>query len=70
MKLNPGFFHGGYYPTQRQIDAACDDYEQLEKQLGDDPNAIADAMGITRGSGCVLRRICRERAASPKDEAA
>jgi hypothetical protein len=52
---------GRQFPSDRQFDDAISDYERHEQRLGDDPNAIADAMGITRGSGCVIRRMARER---------
>jgi hypothetical protein len=55
-------FTSGYLPpSQAQFDRAMDDYERVAALLGDDPNAIADHMGWTRGTGCVLKRMAAER---------
>jgi hypothetical protein len=55
------FSSGFIPPSQRQFDQAMDEYELIEMHVGDNPNLIADRMGISRGSGCVIRRMCRER---------
>ena len=55
-------FQSGFVPpSERVLDAAMDAYDRLERSLGDDPSAIADHMGWTRGTGAVVRRMVRER---------
>lgn len=53
---------GRQFPTDAQYREAMDAYEALKPLLGDDPNAIADRLGWTRGTGCVVRRMANERA--------
>lgn len=53
---------GRSFPTDRQYAEAMDAYDALKQRLGDDPNAIADHMGWTRGTACVVRRMLSERA--------
>ena len=50
-RMSPYWRDGRQFPTAAQFDRAMDDYDRLSAQLGDDPNAIADRMGWTRGTG-------------------
>ena len=49
-------------PSKREINAACDLYEHWAAR-GLSPNTIADLVGWTRGTCCVVRRWSIERAA-------
>lgn len=58
------FRDGRNFLSQAQLDGMANAYERLTGTYGDNPNAIADEMGWTRGTGCVVRRISRERGAA------
>jgi hypothetical protein len=64
MNLHQFFIHGPPPPSAQQVASAIDEYERFELQLGDDPSAIADCLGWTRGTGAVIRRMSRERRAA------
>jgi hypothetical protein len=59
----PFFRDGRTFPTPAQYAEAMDAYAALKARLGDDPNAIADALGWTRGTGCRIRYLLNERSA-------
>ena len=58
----PFFKDGRFYPTLSQMLEAVDQFDALTAR-GLGLNAIADAMEVTRGSVCVIRRWSLERAA-------
>jgi hypothetical protein len=60
LKFTPVFLP----PSKRQYDDAMDAYDRLEARLGDNPSAIADHLGWSRGTGAVIRRMSRERRAA------
>jgi hypothetical protein len=62
MKLSIGLFRDQYRgtnPTQAQWHEAIAAYE-LHAAKGLTPNQVADEMGVTRATACVLKRLSVE----------